>query len=92
MLPVKEYNVGDVVQIVPEPYLDCPFKWVEDMDNFCCCTAEIIGKHYYKNKEQYGYRIDIDREGWLWCAGCFVSTDEETEDISDEEFDAIIRF
>lgn len=33
------FRIGDVVTVVSQPYLDCPFIWVKGMSRYCGKTA-----------------------------------------------------
>lgn len=68
----REFDVGDVVTIVSEPYIDCPFNWVEPMTNMCGDTVTIVKKEYSEQYKTYKYKIQEDGEDFIWCGNCFL--------------------
>lgn len=88
-----EFFVGDMVQVVFEPYYDCPFTWVTDMDRYCGELVQITNKNYKSGKGCYGYRISADGGSYVWCGNCFIPVVETPDfDITDEEFDKLLLF
>lgn len=82
-----EFQVGEVVRVVDEPYKDCPFSWVNNMDEWCGRRVEILDRHWSSWYDCYAY--EIEREYcWSFCGNCFVrdSTDSGSED-EDSELD-----
>lgn len=84
-MPEPKYQVGDIVQVVVEPYLDCPFTWAPAMSNFCGCTAVITEApcHHWLSDEICGYRIDLDDGQCVWCENCFEPVQEIVESQDD---------
>ena len=39
--PQPKFKKGDIVRVVDEPYEDCPFEWIGEMDDYCGQTAVI---------------------------------------------------
>lgn len=78
-----EYEVGDLVRVVDEPYWQCPFNWVDDMTRCCGKTFKISGKFF---DEERGFYYHLDGVGWNWCESCLrpAYQDPEIPDISDE--------
>lgn len=65
----SKFHVGDYVRVVDEPYDDCPFTWIDEMDIFCGREVLITGVGWSNNYNTYYYEIeDCDCE---WCANCF---------------------
>ena len=56
---IPKYKVGDVVQIVPTPYKDCPFSWADDMDEWCGRTVVITDCRYSGAYSAYLYYIEL---------------------------------
>lgn len=67
----NEFEVGDEVQIVTEPYSDCPFAWAPLMNDYLGKTAVILQKCWSENKNTFWYHIDKDNERFIWCGNCF---------------------
>lgn len=82
----REFNVGDVVTVVNEPYEDCPFSWTTEMTRMCGAEVTIISKEYDKLYGTYAYRIRECR--FAWCGNCFmpieydIGNDVEIEDAA----------
>ena len=55
-----EFFVGDTVQVVFEPYYDCPFSWASSMNQYCGVQARIVEKDYVEEYEVNRYYIDAD--------------------------------
>lgn len=100
---IPKYKVGDVVQIVPTPYKDCPFNWTDDMDEWCGKTVVITDCRYSGAYSAYLYRIEPAqceydrgfnpfRMTWSWCENCFVpfGTDTMAEDFEISEIDDLL--
>lgn len=85
MTEVREsmYNVGDVVRVVDTPYNDCPFHWIDEMDEYCGKEAKIISACWIEGHKAYGYAIDIDEYGCTWCENCFAVESDIEESGSD---------
>lgn len=80
--PLPKYKKGDVVQVVDEPYVDCPFEWIGEMDECCGRVATITGVSWNEWHKDWGYSIDIDDYLCTWCENCFVAfTDIEESDV-----------
>lgn len=86
----REFNVGDRVVVVSEPYYDCPFTWVTEMSEMCGKPVTISYKEYSERHDTYFYKLLESR--WHWCGNCFVGagTEEELPEIEDESFLSII--
>lgn len=84
--PQRTFQKGDVVRVVDEPYEDCPFEWISEMDECCGKEARITDVIWLGHLKAYGYTIDIDEYGFTWCENCFDSPipdiEESDEDIS----------
>lgn len=85
----REFNIGDVVTVVSEPYLDCPFSWVDEMSYMCGKTVTIINKRYVEEYRTYGYRISECGNKFIWCGNCFTTVDDDSwsdVEIEDDSF------
>ena len=82
-----EFQVGEVVRVVSEPYKDCPFTWADGMDKWCGSRVKILALYWSSEDDCYAYEIERER-GWSFCRNCFVrdSTDSGSED-EDSELD-----
>lgn len=80
--PQPRFKKGDIVRVVDEPYEDCPFEWIGEMDDYCGQTAVITSVTWNEWAGAWGYAIDIDEYCCTWCENCF------TEDHDIEESDA----
>lgn len=86
-----EFFVGDTVQVVFEPYYDCPFSWASTMNKYCGAIAKILEKDYVDQCDTCRYWIDVDHKDHMWCGNCFMPAVETPDfDITDEEFDKIL--
>lgn len=86
-----EFFVGDTVQVVFEPYRECPFSWASQMDEYCGVQTKIVSKNYHDFYGTFCYRIDADSERFMWCGNCFIPVVETPDfDITDEEFDKLL--
>ena len=81
--PKSRFKVGDIVQVVDEPYEDCPFEWIDEMDECCGKTATIKSVRWDNYYGQYAYGIDIDEYHCSWCERCFIE-DSEIEESDSE--------
>jgi len=86
----NEFEVGDIVTVVDTPYEDCPFSWVETMDEYVSRQAEITHKYMDDTFGTYGYSIDIDDGNHTWCGNCFV--EKEMPDFDTAESADIAAF
>ncbi len=88
MSEYREFFVGDRVMVVREPYLDCPFDWVDEMTKMCGRVVTISYKGYSDTREVYCYHIKEDEFRFSWCGNCFVSLEPEEElpEIEDDSF------
>lgn len=87
-----EFEVGDMVRIVSEPYTDCPFEWLDVMDEYTGMLATIVSKRWGFSFETYAYEIDIDGRRYNWCKNCFLSPhDDEFEAASIEEIRGLYK-
>ena len=89
--PKPKFQKGDIVRIVDIPYLECPFGWVDDMDEYCGIETTIADVVWGYSHNTYGYRIrsDTSARKYTWCENCFVVEADLEE--SDESFDAILQ-
>lgn len=87
--PNLTFQVGDIVQVVDVPYEDCPFKWVEDMDEMCGKETTITRVDWYDGRKTYGYRISGDNGSCVWCENCFISMEPDLAE-SDAELCALL--
>ena len=64
-------KAGDIVHVVADPYMSCPFTWVADMTQYCGKMATITridtGMRGFPNS----FLISIDGGVFRWSAGCF---------------------
>ncbi len=81
----REFNIGDRVTIVDEPYKGCPFIWASDMDKYCSKDTVIVGKNWDYPEEAYYYEITADKGQYNWCAGCFKQNDDQDFEIASDE-------
>ncbi len=49
----NEFNVGDTVQVVDEPYTACPFFWVSGMNRYLGETVVIRRKAWSPSAKTY---------------------------------------
>ena len=77
------YTKGDIVRVVDEPYKDCPFEWIGEMDDYCGQTATITSVTWNKWAKAWGYSIDIDEYCCTWCEDCFVPESDIEESDAD---------
>ncbi len=88
---MNEFNVEDIVRVVSEPNIDCPFFWVPSMDKYLGKAVRICEKKWSDEKSTYKYRIYEDGASYLWCGNCFLPIeDEPTEDIDEVSFLSIL--
>ena len=101
---IPKYKVGDVVQVVPTPYKDCPFNWADDMDEWCGRTVVITDCRYSDAYSAYLYHIELHQSEsergflptvsrpWSWCENCFVpiGADTTSEDFEVSEIDVLL--
>ena len=73
------FNVGDTVRIVYDPYDDCPFGWVYEMNRYCGMEATIERKHYNDAYCTYAYKVNVDGQKFTWCEDCFIAGEEIDE-------------
>lgn len=89
----KEWNVGDVVRVVDEPYRECPFSWVDTMDEYCSREAMIRSKSFSTGYNTFRYEIDLDYGTHSWCGNCFETDVEEDEadfEVSEDDFEKLL--
>lgn len=88
MREYREFFEGDRVMVVREPYLDCPFDWVDAMTEMCGRVVTISYKRYSDTRGAYCYHIKEDELQLLWCGNCFVplEPEEELPEIEDDSF------
>lgn len=80
----NEFGVGDIVTVVDEPYLDCPFIWGDSMDKYLGVSAVIVSKDWSEGKKEYRYNIDVDGGKHIWCGNCFrAESDFDVAEDSD---------
>jgi len=80
-----EFNVGDRVTIVDEPYKGPPDLWVPLMDKFCFAETTITEKKWDSLDKTYYYEIAADGGGFIWCAGCFKQADESDFKVASDD-------
>lgn len=88
---MNEFNIGDEVVVVDHPNYDCPFSWVEKMDQYCGKEVHIVGKKWNPEYQTFRYEIDADNGRFYWCGDCFHEGVFGIKDISDEEFANILH-
>lgn len=81
--PKPRFQVGDVVRIVDTPYNDCPFSWVEGMDDYCGWEVTIEDVFWVERHKTHGYLLDCDDGCCTWCENCFVREADIEESDSD---------
>ena len=84
MMIYNEFEVGDEVTVVHEPYHECPFSWVSEMNSFCDGTFKIVRKDWYDGYGTYAYTLEGNR-CFLWCGNCFVQKDLPEFDIAESD-------
>lgn len=88
-IPPARYQVGDVVQVVDEPYDACPFKWIDDMDEYCGHVAVITRVRWNEALDTWAYYLDISKGmSYQWCENCFADVPE----LEESEEDASVLF
>ena len=75
----NEFEIGDEVVIVDEPYDNCPFGWVGAMDCHCSEETVILSKTWSCSENTYKYEIEADNGFCWWCGNCFKSKERDTE-------------
>lgn len=61
------------------------------MNKYCGVQTKIISKIYDGTRGTFGYRIDADKRGFMWCGNCFMPVVETPDfDITDEEFGKLL--
>ena len=80
-MPAQLFQVGDVVRIVYEPYMRCPFNWVPDMDECCGVLTAVREVHFRSDKKVWQYKVA--GFAWSWCENCFVIEQEIEESATD---------
>lgn len=60
----REFNVGDRVMVVSEPYRACPFSWVTGMTEMCGKPVTIDSKRYSPGPNTYVYTVS--EATWNW--------------------------
>lgn len=70
--PQSKFKKGDIVRVVDEPYEDCPFEWIGEMDDCCGKEAVITDMIWFGHRGIWGYYLDIDEYDCKWCENCFV--------------------
>jgi len=81
----REFDVGDHVTIVDEPYGRCVFGWLFSMNEYCSRDAVIMEKNWDSEEGVYYYKIDADHRFYNWCAGCFKQSDAPDFEAASEE-------
>ena len=77
----SKYHVGDVVQVVPTPYEDCPFNWTASMDKWLGRVVVITNCYHSAGYNADVYHIEPvpceSNQGftpfsqtWSWCENC----------------------
>lgn len=76
-----EWAVGDIVQIVDEPYRESPACWVPQMDETCGYEVRIVlvaweddddGHWQLCQCEPVDPMVDSDMFCWNYCSNCFI--------------------
>lgn len=86
----SEFNVGDTVQVVDEPYTACPFHWVSRMNQYLGKTVTIRAKEWATGAGTYMYGIEEDKRTFNWCGNCFQAISEDIPDIDEASFLSVI--
>ena len=99
----SKYHVGDVVQVVPTPYEDCPFNWTASMDKWLGRVVVITNCYHSAGYNADVYHIEPvpceSNQGftpfsqtWSWCENCFVPVGADTteEDFEVSEIDDLL--
>lgn len=81
----NEFEVGDVVQVVSEPYEKCPFGWVDTMSPLCGQTVEISNKWWNEGYRTYVYKLKEDKFGHSWCGNCLTTIEPDFDAATDDE-------
>lgn len=81
--PESRFKKGDVVRVVDTPYEDCPFEWIDDMDEYCGTETTITDVFWIERRNMYGYYIAADDRCCTWCENCFVMEPDLEESDSD---------
>ena len=79
----SRFKVGDVVHVVAEPYLDCPFNWVSGMTRMCGKEVTISRVLWDGSLHCYAYRI-ANTNAFIYCENCFVEAGQDDEIELDE--------
>lgn len=53
MIPAPKFQKGDVVKIVETPYTDCPFGWVNEMNNYCGWETTVVDLRWNNLRETF---------------------------------------
>ena len=85
--PQPDFQVGDKVFVVDEPYKECPFVWVPLMSEMCGKEVTIASVQWAPDRNIYAYRIDEDSRSCAWCINCFR---EAEADIAEADADISI--
>lgn len=88
MEPKPKYKVGDTVRIVEEPYLKCPFMWVQEMTELCGTEAVIKDVFWVESRGTHGYLISTE-DYCTWCENCFIIEPDLVE--SDIDLSVLFR-
>lgn len=80
---MNEFNVGDIVRVVDEPYTKCPFSWVKGMSKYLGTVVTIRSKKWSPVRKTYKYFINEDDGCFAWCANCFTSNCYDDFEIED---------
>ena len=81
--PQPRFKKGDIVRVVDEPYEDCPFEWIGEMDDCCGKEAVITDTIWVGHRGIWGYYLDIDEYDCTWCENCFADDSEIEESDAD---------
>lgn len=73
----SRFQVGDVVHVVAEPYLDCPFNWVSGMTRMC--GKEVTISRVLWNGSLHCYAYNIGGSVFTYCENCFVEAGQDNE-------------
>lgn len=86
---MNEFNIGDIVRVVDEPYRSCPFHWAENMSNYLGMAVTICAKTWSPANKTYRYEIKEDNRRFAWCGDCF--TLNYSDDFEIEDSDALLE-
>ena len=86
----QKFHVGGIVRVVDSP-VDCVFKWVSGMNEFCGREAEIVSIDWNYMRDTWAIRLDVDSERFLWDENCIALIEDEVN-IDPISSDALLDF